>query len=67
MTEISWSLFLLTRMAGVNVVLGKSVDAREPVILNDQFDSSGDAEMTSGASWCSCRISIRRERGDCRM
>jgi len=42
-TEVSPSLSLLARMAGVDVVFGKRVDVREPVVLSDQFDSSGNA------------------------
>jgi len=30
-------------MAGVDIVLGERVDAREPVVSSDQFDGSSNA------------------------
>ena len=43
MRGMSWCLSLLAQMARVDIVHGKSVDAREPVISSDQFDSSSNA------------------------
>ena len=40
------SLSLVARMAGVDVVLGERVDAREPVVSSDQFDGSGNAGVS---------------------
>jgi len=47
MTKMSRSLSLLARMAGVDVVLGERVNAREPVVSSDQLDGSGDAGVSN--------------------
>jgi len=46
MTWMSRCLSLLARMAEVNIVFDKSIDAGEPVVSSDQFDGSGNAKVS---------------------
>ena len=45
MIEMVWSLSLLVRIAGIDIVFGKSIDTRDPVISSNEFYGSGDAKM----------------------